>query len=113
MLLHFEIDITSLALPTIDSLTVHSDSFTPTSVMVSWQSSSPCITKYQYVLSGSNILEQDVTSTGDSDITVVIEDLQPSNTLYCVAVNAIDSGNRIGPGSRLGCWLFNGSLIKL
>ena len=98
-------------MPTIDSLTVHSDSFTPTSVMVSWQSSSSCITKYQYVLSGSNILEQDVTST--DDVTVVIEDLQPSSTLYCVVVNAIDSGNRIGPDSRLGCWLFNCSLIKL
>lgn len=50
--------------------------------------------------------------TSDSDIMVMIEDLQPSNTLYCVVVNAIDSGNRIGPDSRLGCWLFNGSLIK-
>ena len=51
---------------------------------------------------------QEVTATDDGEISVVVNHLQPSDSLQCVTVNAVDSGERVGPDSTLTCWLLNG-----
>ena len=68
---------------------IHTDTFTSSSVNISWtESSSPCVTEYRYTVSSTTI---NSTTTSNS---AVLEGLVPSDDPYCVTVAAVDTANR-------------------
>ncbi len=86
---------------------VHTDTFTSSSVNISWtESSSLCITNYRYNVSSTTI---DDTTTSNS---VVLEGLVPCNDTLCVIVTAIDTADRTNSSDPI-CFVINGKHILL
>ena len=93
------------------NVTIHTDTFTNSSVNISWtESSSPCVTNYRYNVSSTTI---DGTTTSNS---TVLEGLIPSNDTLCVEVATVDTANRTNSSDPV-CFVINGkhllSIIKL
>ncbi len=84
------------------NVTIHNDTFTSSSVNISWtESPSPCLTNYRYNVSSTTI---DGTTTSNS---TVLEGLVPSDDQYCVIVTAIDSADMTNSSDPV-CFVFNG-----
>ena len=91
------------------SVTILTDTFTSTSVNISWtESSSPCVTGYRYNVSSAAIEDNIIMEFNSTDSTVVIEGLVPSDDQYCVVVTATDTANRNSSDSDPACFIFNG-----
>ncbi len=85
------------------NVTIHTDTFTNSSVNISWtESSSPCVTNYRYNVSSTTI---DGTTTSNS---TVLEGLIPSNDTLCVEVATVDTANRTNSSDPAICFVFNG-----
>ena len=81
---------------------IHTDTFTSSSVNISWtESSSPCVTEYRYTVSSTTI---NSTTTSNS---AVLEGLVPSDDPYCVTVAAVDTADRTNSSDPV-CFIFNG-----
>ena len=93
------------------NLTIHTDTFTSSSVSISWtESSSDCVTGYRYNVS-STATTPIVESTSDPAVTTVtVEGLVPSDDQYCVVVTTIDTANRYSNDSDTVCLYYNGEL---
>ena len=90
-----------------EDVTIHTDTFTNSSVNISWtESSSPCVTSYRYNVSSTAIEENIIMETSSN--SVMVEGLVPSDDQYCVVVTAIDTANRNSSGSDPSCFIFNG-----
>ncbi len=86
---------------------VHTDTFTSSSVNISWtESSSPCVTNYRYNVSSTTI---NGTTTSNS---VVLEGLVPSDDTLCVEVATVDTADRTNSSDPV-CFVFNGNYILL
>ena len=86
-------------------LTIHTDTFTSSSVSISWnESDSSCVTGYNV----SSVLLQSITT---SDTTVTVEGLVPSNNQYCIVVTTIDTANRSSSDSDPVCFVFNSESV--
>ena len=90
------------------NLTIHTDTFTISSVSISWtESSSDCVTGYRYNVSSTATTI--VQSFSDPAVTTVtVEGLIPSDDQYCVVVTTIDTANRYSSDSEIVCLYFNG-----
>ena len=90
------------------NLTIHTDTFTSSSVSISWtESSSDCVTGYRYNVSSTATTI--VQSFSDPAVTTVtVEGLIPSDDQYCVVVTTIDTANRYSSDSDTVCLYFNG-----
>ena len=88
-------------------VTIHTDTFTSSSVSISWtESSSDCVTGYRYNVSTATTIVQ---STSDPAVTTVtVEGLVPSDDQYCVVVTTIDTANRYSSDSDTVCLYYNG-----
>ena len=91
--------------PSPSDLTIHTDTFTSSSVSISWtESNSSCVTGYNV----SSVLLQSITT---SDTTVTVEGLVPSDDQYCIVVTTIDTANRSSSDSDPVCFVFNSELV--
>ena len=92
-----------------EGVTIHTDTFTSSSVSISWtESSSDCVTGYRYNVSSTATTI--VQSTSDPAVTTVtVEGLVPSDDQYCVVVTTIDTANRENSSNDSSCILFNGN----
>ena len=89
-----------------EGVTIHNDTFTNSSVNISWtESSSPCVTSYRYNVSSTAIEENIIMETSSN--SVMVEGLVPSDDQYCVVVTAIDTANRNSSGSDPSYFIFN------
>ena len=90
------------------NITIHTDTFTSSSVSISWtESSSDCVTGYRYNVSSTATTI--VQSTSDPAVTTVtVEGLVPSDDQYCVVVTTIDTANRYSSDSDTVCLYYNG-----
>ncbi len=86
------------------NVTIHTDTFTNSSVNISWtESSSPCVTHYRYNVSSTTI---DSTTTSNS---TVLDGLVLSDVVHCIEVAIVDTAN-ITNSSDPVCFVFNGML---
>ena len=94
-----------------EGVTIHTDTFTSSSVNISWtESSSDCVTGYRYNVSSTATTI--VQSTSDPAVTTVtVEGLVPSDDQYCVVVTTIDTANRYSSDSDTVCLYYNGRYI--
>ena len=103
---HYCINITGIP-DSPSNVTIHTDTFTSSSVNISWtESSSPCVTNYRYNVSSTTI---DSTTTSNS---TVLEGLVPSNDTLCVIVATIDTASRTNSSDPV-CFVINGKYILL
>ena len=95
--------LTLLGIPDSPSnVMVNTDTFTSSSVNISWtESSSPCVTNYRYNVSSTTI---DSTTTSNS---TVLEGLVPSDDTLCVEVATVDTANRTNSSDPV-CFVING-----
>ena len=92
------------------NITIHTDTFSSSSVSISWtDSSSDCVNGYRYnITSAATTIVQ---STSDHAVTTVtVEGLVPSDDQYCVVVTTIDTANRYSSDSDTVCLYYNGEL---
>ena len=91
-----------------EGVTIHTDTFTSSSVSISWTDpSSDCVTGYRYNVSSTTTTI--VQSTSDPAVTTVtVEGLVPSDDQYCVVVTTIDTANRYSIDSDTVCLYYNG-----
>ncbi len=86
------------------NVTIHTDTFTSSSVNISWtESPSPCVTHYRYNVSSTTI---DGTTTSNS---VVLDGLVLSDVVHCIEVATVDTANRTNSSDPV-CFVFNGML---
>ena len=91
-----------------EGVTIHTDTFTSSSVSISWtESSSDCVTGYRYNVSLED--HQILNTTSNSPVTV--EGLVPSYDLYYVVINSFDTANRNSSDSDPECVYFNGEHV--
>ena len=93
-----------------EGVTIHTDTFTSSSVSISWtESSSDCVTGYRYnVSSTATTIVQSISDPAVTTVTVTVEGLVPSDDQYCVVVTAISSGESTSPS----CFIFNSKSHK-